>query len=453
MPDPPAKPIRFRGLASLRYRDYRLIWLGQTSHAGALWMEQTARPLLVLAVTDGSAIHLGGVVAMRTLPQLLFGVWAGVVSDWFDRKTILQTTKIGTTAIAIGFALLLLLGYLELWHIYAASFARGAVQAFDQPARQSLVADIVPDSLLTNAIALLSSTQNVMRILGAAAGGLIAGFASLEAAFVVIAVVYTGSVVATQLLRVPPRVRPGGGLKAMTRGLVEGGRFAARQPAIRGVLLLSLVQFTFGMSYMQVFMPLFAVNVLDIGEAGLGILASFTGVGAVTGALTIATKQPRRLGLILPLVVAGFGAMLVGFSLLTFLPKPLGLLLPFALIVVTGALQTSYMSLSNSTLLHAAPAELRGRIVSLVSLDRAMITGGAALGGFLAAGLGVQAAQIAYGCVCMAGAGAVLVLARDFRAFRVAGPEAARPGRPTPSPPSPAEDRGVAAPAPGRPQP
>ena len=92
--------------ASLRYRDYRLIWLGQSSHAAALWMEQTARPLLVLAITDGSAVHLGGVVAMRTLPSLLFGVWAGVVSDWFDRKTVLQTTKAGTTSVAVLFAVL-----------------------------------------------------------------------------------------------------------------------------------------------------------------------------------------------------------------------------------------------------------------------------------------------------------------------------------------------------------
>ena len=398
--------------ASLRYRDYRLIWLGQSSHAAALWMEQTARPLLVLAITDGSAVHLGGVVAMRTLPSLLFGVWAGVVSDWFDRKTVLQTTKAGTTSVAVLFAVLMLSGQLELWHVYAASFIRGGFQAFDQPARHSLVGDILPSDLLTNGVALLSSTQNIMRILGAGAGGFLAGFVSLTAAFVVIAVVYSGSVLATQLLQVPSHGRPSeGGIRAMARGLVEGARFAAAEPAIRGVLLLSFVYFTFGMSYMQVFLPLFAVDVLDVGAAGLGGLAAVTGIGAVSAALIIASRQPRHPGRILPLVVVGFGAVLIAFSLSTYFPAPLGLVIPFFLIAFVGMMQTSYMSLSTSSLLHAAPRELRGRVVSLISLDRAMMSAGAALGGFLVAWQGAQLTQIAYGLICIAGGLAIVTFA------------------------------------------
>ena len=117
----------------LRYRNFRYLWLGQISHAGALWMEQLARPVLIWELT-GSGAHMGGVVAMRTLPQLFFGVWAGVVSDWFDRRRVLLIDKVGVLILNIIFAALIVTGNLEIWHIYLVSFLRGTMMAFDQPA-------------------------------------------------------------------------------------------------------------------------------------------------------------------------------------------------------------------------------------------------------------------------------------------------------------------------------
>ena len=100
--------------ASLRLRDFRLLWAGQVSHTGALWAEQIARPVLVYELTE-SAAHLGGVVAMRTLPQLVLGIVAGVIADRFDRRRVLIATKIGAFVIGVAFAALLLAGRLELW--------------------------------------------------------------------------------------------------------------------------------------------------------------------------------------------------------------------------------------------------------------------------------------------------------------------------------------------------
>ncbi|MBT3941647.1 MAG: MFS transporter, partial [Chloroflexi bacterium] len=288
----PNGAVRFAMFESLRFRDFRLIWLGQTSHALALWAQMIALPLLVLEMTDNSAAQLGGVMAARTLPTLFLGVWAGVVVDWFDRRSILIATKWGSFLLAVLFAVLLIGGWMELWMVYAWVVARGSTQAFDQPARFSMVPTILPGHLITNGMALLSSTQNVMRIVGAAGAGLFAEFFGLTGTFILIAVIYSSGVIAIHMLHIADHARPAkSGLRAMTSGLAEGASFAIRRPEIRGVLLISLVYFAFGMSYMQVFAPLFAVEVLDIGRGGLGMMLSSTGLGALGAALYVAQAQ------------------------------------------------------------------------------------------------------------------------------------------------------------------
>ena len=414
--------VRFAMFESLRFRDFRLIWLGQTSHALALWAQMIALPLLVLELTDNSAAQLGGVMAARTLPTLVLGVWAGVVVDWFDRRSILIATKWGSFLLAVLFAVLLVGGWMELWMVDAWVVARGSTQAFDQPARYSMVPTILPTHLVTNGMALLSSTQNVMRSVGAAGAGLIAEFVGLTGTFILIAAIYGTGVIAIHMLRIADHARPDRtGLRAMTRGMAEGAKFAVKRPEIRGVLLTSLVYFAFGMSYMQVFAPLFAVEVLDIGRGGLGMMLSITGMGALGAALFVANKQPTRLGLILPLDVAGFGIALILFTGSTYLPGTWGLAIPMALMLVIGALQTTFMSLSRSLMVQAAPDEMRGRILSFVSLDRSMMAFGGAAGGFLAGAYGVQVTQIGFGIVCIVGGLAVLVMTPGFRSFRGEG--------------------------------
>ncbi len=406
--------------AALAYRDYLLLWLGQATHAFALWMENIARPLLVLQLTNNDAAQLGAVIAVRTIPTLLLGLWAGVVADWFDRQKVLLVTKIASFLTSAAFALLLLSGHMELWHIYVLVFFRGAVQAFDQPARASLIPSIVPASMITSAMALLSSTQNLMRILGAAGAGISVAIMGLEGTFLFIAALYIGGIVATIMMRVKAHERPTErGAGAMLDGMLEGLKFARSRPEIRGVLLVALIHFTFGMVYMQVFAPLFAVDILDIGSGGLGLLLSFTGVGALSAALLIARNPPARIGVVIPLGVSGMGLVLVAFSLSTYLGGFAALVLSIGLLTIVGAFQTTFMSLSRALLVQAAPDELRGRVLSLISLDRAAMAGGATLGGFVAAGIGVQVAQIIFGLICIVGGLIVFWLTPDLRRFRI----------------------------------
>ncbi len=129
----------------------------------------------------------------------------------------------------------------------------------------------------------------------------------------------------------------------------------------------------------------------------------------------IALREPRRLGVILPAIVTGFGVLLIAFSAATYLPRPSGMLVPLLLITLVGAAQTSYFSLSRSLMLQSAPEQLRGRVLSFLSLDRAFMTVGAAAAGLLAAYLGVQLAQVLYGVICIVGGIAIFALAPRFR--------------------------------------
>ena len=429
--------------ASLKIRNYRYLWLGQAGHAAGIWMEQAARPFLILDLTDGSASHVGGVLAVRTIPQFIFGMWAGVIADSFDRRMVLLIDKIAALLLNIAFVAVLASGGIELWHIYAYGALRGTIMAFDQPARMGLVPSTVPASHFTNAVALMSATQNAMRIFGAAAGGILYAAFGATVAFALIAAVYVMPVVVTYLLRVPPVpssiVRSPSG---MATGLMDGLRYCFSHAAIRGVLLLSAIYFMFGMSFIQVFSPLFADKVFEIGSAGFAGMTATMGVAALVASLFIATRQPDRLGAILPMITAGFGVALVLFSLTTYIPGPSGYIIPFALLALLGALQTSYMALSRSTLLHVAPEQMRGRVIGVLTLDRAFMTAGAASAGFLSDVIGVQPAQIAFGIVCALGGIVIFATAGEFRRARVGAYSHGGGGPPAVA--APPEERAVA---------
>ena len=407
--------FRYGTFASFQYRDFRFLWLGQISQAMALWMEQIARPLLVLSdLVGGDARDLGLVFAVRTIPQLIAGLFAGVIADWYDRRLVLLTAKSGSAVANFALAFMILSGDIELWHIYVQAFAKGMFNAMDQPARQSLIPSIVPQRHLTNAVALNSASMNTMRIAGASVAGLMVAFVGFGMTFLAAATIFLGAVYFTYRLNVPAHVRHGrrtlGNALASFR---EGIAYGWRTPSIRWVILLAMIYFSFGMSYMQVFAPLFAKDVLEIGERGFGFMMSLTGAGGVIGALTLASLNPRRRrGLGIMGIMAAFGVMLIIFSLSTFT----GIVaLSIALVLFIGMFQTPFNSLTNSVLLDSAPVEMRGRVMALISMDRSVITVGATLAGFTAHALGVQFAQLIFAGVVLAGVFAMATLVPAFR--------------------------------------
>ncbi len=388
--------------ASFAYRDFTLLWLGQITHAAALWLEQTARPLLILALT-GSPVHLGLVILARTIPSVGFGLIAGVLVDSFNRRLVLTMTKVSVFILSVAFAVLIVMGRLEIWHIYAFSFLRGTTMAFDQPARRAMIPTIVPTHLVVNAMALSTGSMTAMRIIGASGAGLMIGIWGYEAPFITIAVAYAFALQFTLMLRVADHQRAGyQGMRRMGSDLVDGFRFAWNSPAIRGVLVIGLGYFTFGMAFMQVFAPLFATEVLGIGEGGFGVLIGAMGIGGLLGAMVLAAVSPsKNRGRLMLALLAVFGLLLIVFSGVTYAPSTQAIILAFAVVFLLGIGQSSFFPLINSLLVELAPEGMRGRMIALLSLDRAMTAVGGTLAGFLAAGIGTQPAQIVFGIGCL----------------------------------------------------
>ena len=392
--------------ASLRYRDFVYLWLGQVTHTSGLWIDMVARPLLVLHVS-GSAVHLGLVIAARSVSAVGLGLVAGVVADNFDRRVVLLTTKVLVFCLSAVFAAVILLDLIQLWHIYVFTFIRGATQAFDQPARRAMIPSIVPRHLVTNALALSWGSMQVTRILGAGGAGVLIALGGLDAAFVAVVVIYAASVYLTWQLRTPDYERRGyTGVRALGSDLLEGLRFAWKSEAIRGIVIVAAGYFTFAVVFIYVFGPLIATQVLQISDSGFGYMMGAMGVGGVIGTLALAAINPTRgRGYLAIGALMSVGVLMMAVSASTYLES---IALTFLIVGVLGVGQSWLHPLVNATLLQEAPEDMRGRMLGLLSLDRAMATVGGAVARFAAAAIGPQLAQIVFGAACVIVSGAML---------------------------------------------
>ena len=409
--------------ASLKYRDFTFLWLGQITHAFALWIDQIAKPLMIIHL-GGGGLELGLVLVTRTIPAVIFGMLAGVIADNFNRRMVLLLTKIVVFGLSVVFTAMIFMGLLEMWHIFAYNALRGMTMAFDQPARRAMIPTIVPGYLVTNAMALSTGSMTAMRIAGAAvAGGLVATM-GFGVTYAVMTAIYLVAVFFTWMLRPADHERSGyQGMRSMGNDFVEGVKYAWRIPDIRGILIISLGWFTFGMAFMQVFAPLFAADVLKVdpegtgfvdslvrmiswgksgGEEGevrgaglLGAMLSIAAIGSTFGALVLAKTNPsKHRGLIMLMLLFAFGVLLITFSASTYLNS-----VPLALFVLLflGVGQAGFFPLINAVLVEKAHETMRGRVLGVLALDRTMTTAGGAVAGLMAEAMGAQMAQILFG--------------------------------------------------------
>lgn len=402
---------------ALRHRNYRLLWLGQTGHSATLWMDQVARAVLILQLTD-SAVMLSLVIATRLAPILVFGLLAGAVADRYDKKRILTITQFTSTACHLFIGLLTVAGVVEVWHVFLTAAVAGTSMAFNQPVRQSLIPRTVPPEDLLNAVALNSTALSFMRIGGGALAGALLIVLDVGGVYLVTAAIYVLVIVTTLLMRFDGdgagRRRSEGGIFA---DLAQGFRYIASQPVLFVVTGLSLILFVFGFPYQQVFVPLLATRTLGLGDSGVGFLAGATGVGAFAGSLFVAWKSDiARPGLQLMINMLIFGAALVAISLQE------TVILTALLLAVAGSMTVTYMAFTNGILLSNSDPDMHGRVMSLLSLDRGLIPLGAILAGFLVQALGVRPGLFTLGAAIMAMSALVLLLfGRRLAAIRSSG--------------------------------
>ncbi|HXF52153.1 MAG TPA: MFS transporter [Dehalococcoidia bacterium] len=380
--------------SSLRYRDYRFLWLGQLGHSASLWMEQIVRPVLILQLTD-SALMVGLVVAARMTPMLLFGLLAGVAADRFDRKRILLTTQSVTMSIHFLMAFLVLSDAIQPWHVFVTTFVSGTSMAFNQPARQSLIPKLVPKEALLNAVALNTAGLNTMRVLGPSVAGVLL-LSGVGPVYLLNGALIGAVMAVTVAMRVPFEPRAPETQASWLGDLKESFAFLGKNSAVLSVVGPALILFVFGFPYQSVFVPLFAKKVLDLGDSGVGALVACTGAGAIIGSLVMASQtELRRRGMLLLAFLALFSAGLLVFSRSSILA------LSVVALMATASMSTSYMALTNSLLLELSPPELHGRVMSLMSLDRGLVPLGATIAGALASTLGPQDGLMVMALVCL----------------------------------------------------
>ena len=348
------------GLRSLNHPDFRRFFLAQLLSLICGWMQTVAQSWLVLQLTD-SPLRLGLIGTLQFGPILLFSVVTGAVADRLPKRRVLVTTQLTLAALALVLAALVASGHVRYWHVGTVAVLAGLAQAFDSPARQSFMAEMVSKTDLANAVALNSASFNAARIVGPAIGGLLIARVGVAPAFVLNAVGLLIVTVALTTLAARGAAAPRRGT-TMLQEIGEGLSYAARTPMIRmilGLLLtVSITVFNF-----TVYVPLLARQVLGLGAEGFGFLMAALGVGAVTGALTVGFRrapEPPIGGMMVASAVALGG--LLGLSTVH------SVWMAIPLLFVTGFAGLILVASCNTRLQLAAPDELRGRMMSLYTL-------------------------------------------------------------------------------------
>jgi len=383
---------------ALRHRDFRLFFIGQGISLTGAWMQQVAMSWLVYRLT-GSAFTLGAIAFASQFPTFLLAPIAGVVADRHRRHRIVVTTQSLALVEASILATLVLTGTVQVWHIIALSTVLGIVNAFDIPARQSLFVKLVegPEDL-ANAIALNASMFNMARLTGPAIAGVLIGVVGEGPVFVINAASYIAVLTSLFRMDAAKAERPERQSRALSH-LREGFRYAFGFPPIRSILTLLALTSLLGMPYV-VLLPVFASDVLGGGPQTLGFLMSAAGLGALGGALYLASRTTvRGLGRVIAIAVTVFGVGLIAFSFSRWQP------LSIALLLVTGFGMMVQSASSNTVLQTIVDEDKRGRIMSLYTMAfMGMAPFGSLLAGTLASNIGAPATVRIGGIACLGAA-------------------------------------------------
>ena len=385
--------------AALKHRNFRLFFAGQLVSLTGSWMQNTAQGWLVYQLTGSKAL-LGTVAAVGSLPMLLLSVWGGSVADRHSKRTVVIFAQTGMMLLAFMFAALVGSGYIQPWHILVLSALGGVAMAFDMPARQSFMVEMTSREDLMNAVSLNSSIVNGARVVGPAVAGFFMAHVGMTWCFLLNGLSFIAVIVGLLLMRLP-RFVPPAEPASTGRHVLEGFAYVAGHRRIRILLLLFGVVGIFGWSY-SVLLPAYAMDILHVGEGGYSALLSANGLGALLGALTVATYgnrvRPRLM------ILGGlwlFSAMLLLLAFVRWYP------LVLLCMGVGGWGMLIYFSTTNTLIQTSVSDEMRGRVMGIWALVfGGMMPIGGLESGFLSQAVGVPW-TVAVGAMVCAGAGLV----------------------------------------------
>ncbi len=322
------------------------------------WIQTVAQGWLVLLLTN-SPFYLGLVSFAGMVPNLFFSLLGGLLADRQDRRLVLMAAQVISMVAAAGIGLVTALGAVQIWHVAILALVGGLAMALSFPSWQSVVADLVPEEDLINAVALNSAQFNLTRILGPTIGGFLIAWAGVVACFFTNAVSYLPVVYVLSRIQIPRRYQGQDRGEGMLAGLGKGFALVRSSWALQQVLIIGAAFTLFNMPYLTL-MPVFARDILGIGAEGLGMLLASAGIGAFLGSLIVAGQQEAEraayIAAVAPLAMSG---ALVVFAFST------SLTLSIALLAVTGMSMTAFMSSASTLVQLWTPPPLRGRVLSI----------------------------------------------------------------------------------------
>lgn len=365
--------FRPRTFRALRYRDFRLLWVGQVVSGIGTWMQVLAQSLLVLRLSNGSALALGVVSLAQALSFFLFAPIGGSVADRVDKRRLLLVTQCLAAATAVLLGLLTSTGLIQVWMVVVVAFCSGAVLSFDQPTRAALIPRLVPAEDLLNAIS-LQPAVNGAAVVGPALGGIVVGLIGLAGDFYLNALSFVAVFVAVAMLRVPPEEpAPEEGHPGLLTATFAALKTVEQDRVLPWVLAGYALLLFLGPSP-ALMLPVFATDILHLGPFELGLLFTATGVGTIVGALGVASLgNVRHKG---RLMLAGLLLWVAGLVLFALSRN---LVLSFLGLGLYGLAQNGVAASTITLLQTRVPPSMHGRVMSLNTL---LIMGVRPLGDF-----------------------------------------------------------------------
>ncbi|MCW5848554.1 MAG: MFS transporter [Anaerolineae bacterium] len=347
------KPARY---PALRHRNFTLIWTGLIVSNMGTWMQNVAQSWLIYKMTGNDALFLGYLGLSFAIPMTFLPPIGGVIVDRVDRVRLLYFTQSGAAISAAVMAVFVWAGWLQPWHILLVSFFQALLLAFDNPARQSLIPELVPRTDLLNALSLNSATYTGAALVGPAIAGILLALTGPAWLYLLNAVSYLAVIFALFAMRdMPPRPRR---TTTMREALFGGVLFIVQHKLILLMLILSALAAVFGRSYQQL-LPVFADDVWQVGSGGYGQLLSAVGGGALIGAFALSSLSNFK----------AHGRLMVASGLLFCLTLSLFSLTPWfgwgvVLLTIVGVSTTVFTTMISTTIQLRTPNEVRGRVMS-----------------------------------------------------------------------------------------
>jgi MFS family permease len=347
---------RISTFESLKYRNFRLFWTGQLISLIGTWMQNVAQGWLVLELTNSSFL-LGLVSAIGSLPVLFLSVFAGVVADRVRKRNLIIITQTALMIFAFLIAIVTYTGVVKFWHILVVVALFGLANAFDMPARQAFVVELVGRESLMNAIALNSSIFNGARIIGPAIAGVMVSSIGVAGCFFINAISFIPVIIGLSLINGEFKV-DSYNKDSVFESLKTGFQYLRENPNIFSIIIMVAVNSIFGMPYTTL-MPVFARDVFKIGAEGLGFLMSATGIGALIGALFVASLGGYKYkGKLLFLGMLGFSTFLILFTITR------NSLVAMWMLAFTGFCMIMFTATANTLVQSYTRDDMRGRVMS-----------------------------------------------------------------------------------------